>query len=59
MWVVQYQRKEPQEFLIQSGLGYCLSHMVSEKLKNSWMRDQNRGKHSEGCEKRCQVLDDA
>ena len=59
MWVVQCQRKEPQEFLIQSGLGYCLSHMVSEKLKNSWMRDQNRGKHSEECEKRCQVLDDA
>ncbi|KAM4069223.1 hypothetical protein ACB094_12G073600 [Castanea mollissima] len=33
-------------YRLQSGLGYCMSHMVSAKLKNSWMRDQNRGKHS-------------
>ena len=51
--VADYQRKEPQNFLGQSGLvGYSLSHMVSEKLKNSW-RGQNRGNQSEENEKGC------
>ena len=53
MWVADYQRKEPQNFLGQSGLvGYSLSHMVSEKPKNSW-RGQNRGNQSEENEKGC------
>ena len=26
---------------MQNGLDYYLSQMVSEKLKNSWRRDQN------------------
>ena len=36
MWVAEYQRKEPPNFLI-----------ISEKLKDSW-RGQNRGKLNEG-----------
>ena len=34
MWVADYQRKEPQNFLVQSGLvGYCLSHMSQRNLR--------------------------
>ena len=58
MWVVQYQRKEPQEFLMQWFGLLSVAYELRKAQEKSWRRDQNREKHSEECEKRCQVLDD-